>query len=103
MGTVCGDLLSPCVCSTCRERERERPVRCGFATETSVGRSVAWACPVHAHAAALINDLGGDLLVGVSLGDAGNELELSFGERSVVWDPFGSSDQRELLEEADRH
>jgi hypothetical protein len=58
---------------------------------------------VHAHAAALINDLGGDLLVGVSLGDAGNELELSFGERSVAWDPFGSSDRRELLEEADRH
>ena len=34
--------------------ERTRLVRCGFATETSVGRTVAWACPVHAHATALI-------------------------------------------------
>ena len=84
-------------------RERERPARCSFATEARIGRSVAWACPVHAHAAALIKDLGGDLLVGVSFGDAGDELELSFGKRSVAWDPFGSSDRRELLEEADRH
>jgi len=57
---------------------------------------------VHACAVALIKDLGGDLLVGVSFGDAGGELELSFGECSVAWGPFGSSDRRELLEESDR-
>jgi hypothetical protein len=35
-------------------RGRERPVRCGFATEVWVGRSVAYACPVRAYAVALI-------------------------------------------------
>ncbi len=37
-------------------RRRERPVRCAFAPEASVGRTVAWACPVHAYALALLNE-----------------------------------------------
>jgi hypothetical protein len=37
-----------------RWRGRERPVRCGFATEVPTGWSVAWACPVHARAVALL-------------------------------------------------
>jgi hypothetical protein len=40
-------------------RTRERPVRCGFAAEVPTGWSVAWACPVHAYAVALLKVLQG--------------------------------------------
>ena len=54
-GQFVGTYSVPAYAAYAGWRERKRPLRCGFATEARVGRSVAWACTGHAYAVALLS------------------------------------------------
>jgi hypothetical protein len=85
VGTVCGDLLTPCVCSIRGVARTRAASTLRFRGRGWVGRSVAYACPVHAHALALLNEPSRSNRFGSTVGAAGtSRMAMSMTHRIPV-------------------